>query len=96
MSFSFAPESVQTPHAAAPSKAPFGKLSFHISQRGSTPPVDGEAFTLKRCYQFRPSTLRKLNELKAQHSEVNVYLNTIIDDAITHYHEHIFSRRTTS
>jgi hypothetical protein len=96
MFFNFASEPVQAPQPAVPAKASFGKLSFHVSQRGSTPAVDGEAFTLKRCYQFRPSTLRKLNELKAQHQEVNVYLNTIIDEAISHYHEHIFSHRKTS
>jgi hypothetical protein len=96
LSFSFAPEPIVSPQTAAPVKASFGKLSFHTSQRGATPSVDGEAFTLKRCYLFRTSTLRKLNELKAQHSDVNVYFNTIIDDAISHYHEYVFSRRTTS
>jgi hypothetical protein len=91
MSFSFAPEPIQAPKPAAPANASFGKMSFYPSQRGATPPKDGETFTLSRCYKFRPSTLRKLNELKAQHSDVNVYLNTIIDEAILHYHEHIFS-----
>jgi hypothetical protein len=60
------------------------------SPRGITPPVEGEEFTLKRCYQYRPSTVRKLNELKAQHPDVNVYLNTIIDEAIVFYYNHIF------
>jgi len=32
---------------------------------GITPPVDGEAFDMKRTYAFRKSTIRKLNELKA-------------------------------
>jgi hypothetical protein len=57
--------------------------------RGITPPIDGEHFTLKRGYQMRPSTLRKLNELKASHPDVNVYLNTILDAAIEHYYSFI-------
>ncbi|ERI91428.1 hypothetical protein HMPREF1982_03387 [Clostridiales bacterium oral taxon 876 str. F0540] len=65
-------------------------LSFRKSQRGSTPAVDGELYTLKRCYQFRPSTIRKLNELKAGHSDVNAYLNTIIDEAISYYYDYVF------
>ena len=60
------------------------------SPRGITPPIEGEEFTIKRCYQYRPSTVRKLNELKAQHRDVNAYLNTIIDEAIVFYYNHIF------
>lgn len=57
-----------------------------ISPRGITPPIDGEEFTLKRSYQMRPSTVRKLSELRAKHPDVNVYLNSILDAAITHYY----------
>jgi hypothetical protein len=60
--------------------------------KGLTPPVDGEQFTLKRGYQFRPSTLRKLNELKAKHPDINVYLNTILDAAILHYYDLIINQ----
>ena len=49
---------------------------------GATPPIDGEAFDIKRCYNFRKSTIRKLNELKAKHPDVNAYLCTILDEAI--------------
>ena len=63
--------------------------------RGITPPIDGEVFTVKRCYQFRPSTVRKLNELKANHPNINAYLNTIIDEAIQHYHHYIFNDNGT-
>ena len=59
--------------------------------KGITPPVDGEQYTVQRCHQYRPSTLRKLNELKAKHPDVNAYLNTIIDEAIVHYYNYIFS-----
>lgn len=57
--------------------------------RGQTPPVDGEFFTLKRGYQLRPSTLRKLNELKTLHPDVNVHFNTLLDAAILHYYNYI-------
>jgi hypothetical protein len=62
------------------------------SLKGVTPPIAGEHFTLKRGYQLRPSTLRKLNELKAKHPDVNVYLNTILDAAINHYYDYIFNK----
>lgn len=57
--------------------------------RGITPPIDGEEFSLKRSYQMRPSTVRKLSELRAKHPDVNVYLNSILDAAITHYYSYI-------
>ncbi|MEQ8155805.1 MAG: hypothetical protein ABRQ25_13110 [Clostridiaceae bacterium] len=56
---------------------------------GITPPVDGEAFDMKRTYAFRKSTIRKLNELKAWHPDVNAYLSTILDEAINYYYEHV-------
>ncbi|KRU25938.1 hypothetical protein VT91_12000 [Clostridium sporogenes] len=52
---------------------------------GVTPPVDGEPFTIKRTYLFRESTIRKLNQLKANSDNINIYLNTIVDAAINHY-----------
>lgn len=65
--------------------------TYPVNPRGVTPPIDGEHFTLKRGYQLRPSTLRKLNELKSKHPDVNVYLNTILDAAILHYYEYIIN-----
>lgn len=59
---------------------------------GTTPAIDGDHFTLKRGYQLRPSTLRKLNELKSKHPDVNVYLNTILDAAIQHYYDYIINK----
>jgi hypothetical protein len=70
------------------------KFSFRSSQKSITPAVDGELYTIKRCYQFRPSTIRKLNELKASHSDFNVYLNTVIDEAISYYYDHVFMKKS--
>lgn len=53
-------------------------------------PIDNEPFKYKRCYLFRESTLRMLNEIKAKHPDINVYLNKIIDEAIRHYYKNIF------
>ncbi|ERI91927.1 hypothetical protein HMPREF1982_02970 [Clostridiales bacterium oral taxon 876 str. F0540] len=66
---------------------------FSSSPRGLTPAVDGETYSIKRGYQFRPSTIRKLNEIKAKHPDLNIYLNTIIDDAINYYYNYIFSKK---
>lgn len=67
---------------------------IRFTQRGFTPPIDGEAFTLKRCYRFRESTFRKLNEMKSKHPEVNVYLNTIIDEAVNYYYDNFFTQKS--
>ncbi len=64
----------------------FGKPS----PNGITPPVDGETFDIKRTYPLRKSTVRKLNELKAAHPDINAYLSTILDSAIVHYYNYIF------
>lgn len=57
---------------------------------GVTPPIDGEYFTIKRGYKLRPSTLRRLNEIKAGHRDINIYMNTIVDEAINYYYESVF------
>lgn len=97
--FSFAMDSGPGNNEAATDKQPVlislceGSLTtpepYKGNSPGVTPPIDGEYFTLKRGYQLRPSTVRKLNELKARHPDVNVYLNTILDAAILHYYDYI-------
>jgi hypothetical protein len=42
---------------------------------------------------MRPSTVRKLNALKAEHPDVNVLLNTIVDMAVSHYNNYIFCEK---
>jgi hypothetical protein len=69
--------------------------TYTSSPRGLTPPINGEYFTVKRSYAMRPSTVRKLNELKATHPDVNVLFNTIIDMAISHYYDYIFKYNGT-
>lgn len=38
---------------------------------------------------LRASTVRKINELKSIHPELNTYVSTIVDIAIAHYYDHI-------
>jgi len=40
---------------------------------------------------LRSSTVRKLNELKSIHPDLNAYVSTIVDLAIAHYYEHIIN-----
>ena len=56
---------------------------------GRTPAVDGEAFDMVRSYTLRRSTVRILNKIKVIHSDDNVYLNTIVDEAIRYYYEYL-------
>jgi hypothetical protein len=60
---------------------------------GKTPTIDGESFDTKRSFSLRNSTVRMVNELKAAHPDVNVYLNTIVDKALRHYHEYILKEK---
>jgi hypothetical protein len=103
MTFSFAPTPQVQALASAAAKPSMisrdnfsGKKFFNPSQRGATPAVAGEDFTLVRSYKLRPSTMKKLNEIKAKHSNVNVYLNTLVDEAISFYYDHLFSLNSKS
>jgi hypothetical protein len=52
----------------------------------ATPDVDGEGYTIGRYYKLRYSTAKILNEIKASHPDVNIYMNTIVDEAIRYYY----------
>lgn len=62
------------------------------SANGVTPPVDGEFFTIKRTYTLRKSTVKMLNHIKALDDDINVYMNTLVDEAIRHYYDHILNK----
>lgn len=66
------------------------QLSNIAKVRGLTPPIDGEPFDIKRGYQFRASTIKKLNQLKGSSDNINIYLNEIIDAAICYYYDSMF------
>lgn len=104
-SFSFgmntAPGDNKSPAIQAPAQAKNNELfslqnqPYSSTPRGLTPPINGENFTIKRSYAMRPSTVRKLNALKAEHPDVNVLFNTIVDMAISHYYNYIFNESGT-
>lgn len=58
---------------------------------GAAPAIDGETPTIKRSYTLRSSTIRKINELKSIHPDINIYISTIVDIAIAHYYNHILN-----
>lgn len=58
---------------------------------GMAPPINGEYLDIKRTYMLRSSTVRKINELKSIHPELNTYVSTIVDLAIAHYYDHIIN-----
>lgn len=65
-----------------------------VKTYGMTTPIDGETFSIKRGYQFRPSTIKKLNELKANSDNINIYFNEIIDTAICYYYDAVFKNKS--
>lgn len=56
---------------------------------GRAPPVDGEVFDMVRTYTLRRSTVRILSKIKPINEDDNVYLNTIVDEAIRHYYDYL-------
>lgn len=56
---------------------------------GMAPPIDGEFLDTKRTYMLRSSTVRKINELKSIHPDLNAYVSTIVDLAIARYYNYI-------
>lgn len=49
--------------------------------------IDGEIADKKKGYMLRDSTVRKLNELRSLHPDVNICLSTIVDLAIDTYYK---------
>jgi hypothetical protein len=61
---------------------------------GRTPAVDGEKFEVIRTFLFRRSTVRMLNKLKAENEDENVYLSSIVDEAVRFYYDFVFANKT--
>jgi hypothetical protein len=59
----------------------------------ATPRVEGETYTVGRYYKLRYSTAKILNEIKASHHNVNVYMNTLVDEAIRYYYSFGFQKQ---
>ena len=66
----------------------FDNHTISISN-GAAPPINGETPTIRRSYIFRASTIRKLNELKSIHPDINACISTIVDVALEHYYTYI-------
>jgi hypothetical protein len=58
----------------------------------ATPRVEGETYSVGRYYKLRYSTAKMLNEIKASHHDVNVYMNTLVDEAIRYYYSSAFKK----
>ena len=56
---------------------------------GAAPLIKGQVPDIKRTYMLRASTVRKLNELKSIHPDINVCVSTIVDIALDHYYKYI-------
>jgi hypothetical protein len=95
-SFSFADNASETKaEVCEKAKAPEKLIDNRRLQKqpyGITPPVDGERFAVRRTFVFRRSTVKMLNKLKAEHEDENVYLSSILDEAVRHYFEFVFSK----
>ncbi|CAI3238680.1 conserved hypothetical protein [Clostridium neonatale] len=62
---------------------------------GATPILDGETPDVKRTYTLRASTVRKVNELKGIHPDINACVSTIVDKALEYYYKYIIEEGGT-
>lgn len=46
---------------------------------------------LKRSYMLSPSTIRKIDELKAKHPSLSTYVSTIVEDSINFYYDYVMN-----
>ena len=55
-----------------------------IKRKGKrkTPEVDGEGYDVRRTYQLRKSTVGMLNKLIGMNQNIDIHMNTIVDNAI--------------
>lgn len=55
-----------------------------IKRKGKrkTPEIDGEGYDVKRGYQLRRSTVKMLNKLIGMNQDIDIHMNTIVDNAI--------------
>lgn len=74
---------------SGPQKEILDHRTLKANPNGRTPPVNGEIYDMVRTYTLRRSTVRILSKIKAIHIDDNVYLNTIVDEAIRYYYEYL-------
>ncbi|GEA31652.1 hypothetical protein [Clostridium diolis] len=88
-SFSFDDEAASTQNVKASNSNILADNRKVSLANGMAPPIDGEFLDTKRTYMLRSSTVRKVNELKSRHPDLNTYVSTIVDMAIAHYYNYI-------
>ena len=62
---------------------------------GACPAINEEQPSIRRTYVLRKSTIRKLNELKSCHPDINAYISTIVYVAIDYYYNYIINENGT-
>lgn len=63
---------------------------------GSIPSINDEIPDTRRCYILRSSTVRKINEIKNNHSSLNVCVSTIVDLAVDCYYNHLLNNHNNN
>ena len=89
-----ATDPIETKNIFNPTKDIFDNRRTPLPNR-ATPPIDGETPTIKRTYTLRNSTIRKINELKHIHPDINVCVSSIVDIALDYYHNYILNEGGT-
>ncbi|WP_315115799.1 hypothetical protein [Clostridium intestinale] len=64
------------------SKSEEKKVLIKRKGKRKTPAVDGEGYDVRRTYQLRKSTVGMLNKLIGMNQNIDIHMNTIVDNAI--------------
>ena len=79
---------IETKNIISPTNHIFDNRRTKLAN-GQTPSIDGETPAIKRTYTLRVSTIRRINELKHVHPDINVCVSSIVDIALDYYHNYI-------
>ena len=66
-------------------------ISFVKEENAAAPLSPKTEKALKRSYMLSPSTIRKIDELKAKHPNLSTYVSTIVEDSINFYYDYVMN-----
>ena len=66
-------------------------ISFVKEEKVAAPLPPKTEKPLKRSYMLSPSTIRKIDELKAKHPNLSTYVSTIVEDSINFYYDYVMN-----
>ncbi|MBE6049158.1 MAG: hypothetical protein E7214_00460 [Clostridium sp.] len=73
------------------SKATHPIKNIPLNKVNTSMPDDNK--NMRRTYILKGSTIRKLNEIKSFHPNLNILISTIVDNAISYYYDLLINKK---